>query len=117
MIMMMKKLTVAVAILAATLMMMAGCSSTPSQPTPAETPQPKAPEAITGSSALFKCYIAARGWAQDAQPFRAESVRPAVSKGQDGKALEWRTGFASPSMRSMAASSRSSSGKTRGRRN
>jgi hypothetical protein len=93
-----KKTAVAFAILAAALM--AGCSSTPSQPAPAETPQPKAPEAITGSSALFKCYISARGWGQDAQPFRAESVRLADSKGHDGKALEWRVGFASPSQRS-----------------
>jgi hypothetical protein len=73
---------------------MAGCSSEPSQPATAEKPQPKAPEAITGSSAFFKCYIPARGWAQDAQAYRAES---ADSKGRDGKAGEWRVGFASPS--------------------
>ena len=96
--MIMKKLTVALAILAAVLM--AGCSSEPSKPTTAEAPKPKAPEAITGSSAFFKCYIAARGWAQDAQPFRAESVAAADFKGRDGKAGEWRAGFASPSLRS-----------------
>lgn len=73
---------------------MAGCTSTPSTPATAEKPQPKAPEAITGSSAFYKCYIAARGWAPDAQGFRVES---ALSKGKDGKAGEWRTGFASPS--------------------
>src|SRR5208282_53539 len=88
---------VAVAILAAGLM--AGCSSEPSKPTTAEKPQPKAPEAITGSSAFYKCYISARGWAQDAQPYRVESHLDADSKGRDGKAGEWRAGFASPSQR------------------
>lgn len=72
---------------------MSGCSSGPSKPA-AETTQPKPPEAITGSSAFYKCYISARGWAQDAQPYRAES---AGSKSHDGKAGEWRVGFASPS--------------------
>jgi hypothetical protein len=94
----MKRRVVAVAILAAGLMM--GCSSKPSQPTTAESPQPKAPEALTGSSALFKCYIAARGWAPDAQPYRAESRITGSSKGRDGKAEEWRVGFASPTLHS-----------------
>src|ERR1700690_1533375 len=84
---------VIVAILAAA---MAGCSSAPTPSTTAEKPQPKAPEVITGSSAFYKCYIAARGWAPDAQPFRVES---AASKSADGKAGEWRSGFASPSRR------------------
>ena len=72
---------------------MAGCSSEPSKPAATETLQPKAPETITGSGALYKCYIAARGWAPDAQPYRAESSQ---SKSKDGKAGEWRVGFASP---------------------
>src|SRR5271169_3491067 len=77
--------------------LMAGCSSEPTKPAASETPKPKAPEAITGSSAFYKCYISARGWAQDAQPYRAESN---ISKTKDGKATEWRTGFASPSQHS-----------------
>ena len=81
-----KKLCVAILAVAA----MVGCSSAPT--TPAEKPQPKAPETLTGSGAFFKCYIAARGWAPDAQPFRAESSE---SKSKDGKAGEWRAGFAS----------------------
>jgi hypothetical protein len=82
-----------VAILAVAL---AGCSSAPTPSAPGEKPQPKAPETITGSGAFYKCYIAARGWAPDAQPFRVES---AASKTTDGKAGEWRSGFASPSRR------------------
>src|ERR1700674_486480 len=89
-----------VAILAAGLILMAGCSSEPSKPAPLETPQAKAPEAITGSSAFFKCYISARIWAADAQPYRVESYANADSKGRDGKAGEWRAGFASPSKHS-----------------
>jgi len=76
-----------VAILAAG---MAACSSEPAKQPTTESSQPKAPEQITGSSAFYKCYISARGWAPDAQPFRIES---AVSKGRDGKASEWRAGF------------------------
>jgi len=92
----MKKLFVV--ILAAGLM--AACSSAPSKPTTAETPQPKAPEAITGSSAFYKCYASAHLWVQDAQPYRVESQPTADSKGRDGKAGEWRVGFASPSLHS-----------------
>jgi hypothetical protein len=84
----MKKLFVA--ILAAGFM--AGCSSEPSKPATSDTSQPKPPETITGSGAFFKCYISARVWAVDAQPYRAES---AESKSRDGKAGEWRVGFAS----------------------
>ncbi len=71
---------------------MFGCSSEPSKPAAPQATQPKIPELITGSSAFFKCYIAARGWAQDAQPFRVEST---ASKTGDGKAGEWRSSFAS----------------------
>lgn len=75
---------------------MLGCSSEPSKPATAEKPQPKTPQAITGNSAFYKCYVAARGWAPDAQPYRVESQITADSKGRDGKAGAWRTGFASP---------------------
>lgn len=77
---------------------MLGCSSAPNPPA-AEKPQPKIPEAITGSSAFYKCYISARGWAADVQPYRVESEPTNDSKGRDGKAGEWRAGFASPSKR------------------
>ena len=74
---------------------LAACSSEPAKPTASETPQPKAPEAITGNSGFFKCYTSARLWAQDAQPYRVESQ---ASKSRDGKAAEWRAGFASPAL-------------------
>jgi len=88
----MKKLLLAILAIAA----LCGCSSQPSTPAASEPAQPKAPQLITGSSAFFKCYIAARGWATDAQPFRVESAQ---SKTGDGKAGEWRSGFASAAQR------------------
>ena len=79
---------------------MAACSSAPT-PAATEKPQPKIAEAITGSAAFYKCYISARGWAPDAQPYRIESEPTNDSKGRDGKAGEWRAGFASPSKRTI----------------
>jgi hypothetical protein len=95
----MKKLSLAILALA----FLAGCSSEPAKPAPAAKPQPqpKAPEAITGESALYKCYVPARGWAPDAQPFRVESEITGDFKGRDGKAGSWRAGFASPTQHSV----------------
>jgi len=93
----MRKISVAILALA----FLAGCSSEPSKPAPAEKPQPKAPEAITGESALYKCYVPARGWAPDAQPYRVESEITGDFKGRDGKAGSWRIGFASPARRTQ----------------
>ena len=72
---------------------LAGCSSPPSQP--AEKPQPKPAEFITGRMAFQRLYGAARGWAPDAQPFRLESQLTADGKGQGGKSAVWRGSFAS----------------------
>ena len=80
--------------------LLAGCSSEPAKPAAAEKPQPKAPQTTGGTSALYKCYIAARGWQQDAQPFRLDSEVTTGSNGHDGKAITWRAGFASPAARS-----------------
>jgi hypothetical protein len=81
------------------LLLMVGCSSEP--PKPAEKPQPKGPELVTGRTAFQKLYVAARGWARDAQPYRLESMGSADSKGADGKADVWRASFASASQRGV----------------
>jgi hypothetical protein len=73
--------------------MWAGCSSEPSAP--AEKPQPKPAEFISGRAAFQKLYGAAHGWAPDAQPFRIESHLTANCKGQGGNAAVWRASFAS----------------------
>lgn len=76
---------------------MTACSSQSSAPAPAEKPQPKVPELVTGRGGLQKSYIAARGWAPDAKPFRLESQTSADSKGKDGLSAIWRSSFASES--------------------
>jgi hypothetical protein len=78
------------------LLMVTGCTSGPSTPAPVEKPQPKPAEFVTGRSAFQKLYIAARGWARDAQPYRIESMITDDSKGKDGKSAVWRASFASP---------------------
>jgi hypothetical protein len=77
------------------LLVMAGCSSEPSPPVQTEKPQPKGPEFLTGRAAFQRVFIAARGWARDAQPYRIESMVTADSKGKDGKSAVWRASFAS----------------------
>jgi hypothetical protein len=92
----MKTLCVAVATVA--LLMLVGCSSEPSKP--AEKPQPKPPDFLTGRAAFQRLYAAARGRSVDAQPYRLESQITADAKGQDGKSAVWRASFASTSQRS-----------------
>lgn len=78
------------------LALLAGCSSEPRKPAEAEKPQPKTPEYVTGRTAFQKLYVAAHGWARDAQPYRLESQTSADWKGEDGKSAVWRASFASP---------------------
>lgn len=81
------------------LLALTACSSQPSQP--AETkPEVKAAELILARSAFQKVYVAARGWQQDAKPYRLESIVTTDGNGHDGKSAEWRGSFASATMRS-----------------
>ncbi len=89
----MKNVWAVIALLAVALL--AGCSSESSKP--AEKPQPKPPDFITGRSAFQRLYGVAHGWAPDAQPFRLESELTADCKGHDGKSAVWRASFASAS--------------------
>jgi hypothetical protein len=74
--------------------LLAGCNSNP--PKPAETkPEPKPPELLSGRSAFYKVFIAARNYAGDVKPFRVQSTPSLESNGQDGKAAIWTTSFAS----------------------
>jgi len=75
------------------LMCLIGCSSETTKP--AEKPEPKPPEFVTGRSAFQKIYVAARGWGRDAQPYRLESQGTADSDGKDGKSGVWRGWFGS----------------------
>ncbi len=81
------------------LAMLTACSSDSDKP--AETkPEVKGPELITARSAFQKLYVAARGWNQDAKPYRLESTASSDGNGQDGKWALWRCSFASPAQRS-----------------
>ncbi|HUA15446.1 MAG TPA: hypothetical protein VMG31_09120 [Verrucomicrobiae bacterium] len=81
------------------LTLLSGCTSQSSNPETAK-PEPKTPDLITARSAFQKVYVAARGWNQDAKPYRLESITTTDSNGHDGKSAMWRGSFASPAMRS-----------------
>ncbi len=97
----MKKLLMAMLGLMMGLMIMTGCSSQTATPTPAEKPQPKPAEFVTGRVAFQRLLIAARGWARDAQPYRLESIITDDAKGKEGKSGIWRASFASPAQRGV----------------
>lgn len=82
------------------LSLLTACSSEPGKPTEPAKPAVKAPELITGRSAFQKVYVAARGWQQDAKPYRLEATVTSDGNGQDGKWAVWRGSFASPAQRS-----------------
>jgi hypothetical protein len=87
------------AIIMALLGLMSACSSEPEKPAEPAKPEVKGPELITARSAFQKLYVAARGWNQDAQPYRIESMATSDGNGHDGKWAIWRCSFASPSKR------------------
>lgn len=95
----------AVAICAAALLLLvlAACSSEPSKPAEPAKPEVKPAELITARSAFQKLYVAARGWNQDAKPYRLESSVTTDGNGHDGKAAIWRASFGSAAMRSGKA--------------
>jgi len=95
----MKKLLMLMATLSLTALI--GCSSAPTKSTPAEKPQPKGPEFALARTAFQKTYVAARGWAPDAKPFRLESVNTTDSTGKDGKSSVWRASYASAAQKEV----------------
>lgn len=81
-------------ILFLTLALLAACNSNTSKP--AETkPEPKPPELLTGRSAFYKVFIAARNYAADVKPFRVASTLTTDGDGHDGKSAIWTSSFAS----------------------
>lgn len=79
------------------LVTLAGCSSNQ----PAEKPQPKPTEFQTGRPIFQQVYVAAHGWARDAQPIRLQSQVTPGDKDRDGKAAVWSGYFGSPSLRGV----------------
>lgn len=82
------------------LAMLTACSSDSGKPAETAKPEVKGPELITARSAFQKLYVAARGWNQDAKPYRLDSTATSDGKGQDGKWALWRCSFASATQRS-----------------
>jgi hypothetical protein len=82
------------------LLLLSACTSESSKPAETGKPEAKGPELITARSAFQKLYVAARGWNQDAKPYRIDSVPTSDGNGHDGKWAVWHGGFASPSRRS-----------------
>lgn len=81
------------------LALLAGCTSDSGKPAEPAKPENKGPELISARSAFQKLYVAARGWNQDARPYRLSSSATSDGKGQDGKWAVWRGSFGSPAMR------------------
>lgn len=79
--------------------LLTGCSSEPEKPAEQAKPEVKGPELLTARSAFQKTFIAARGWNQDAKPYRIESIATSDGNGRDGKWAVWRAGFASATQR------------------
>lgn len=81
------------------LLFLSACSSESNKPAEEAKPEVKGPELVTARSGFQKVYVAARGWNQDARPYRLESVVTSDGNGRDGKWAVWRGGFASPAAR------------------
>lgn len=79
--------------------LLTACSSDSGKPTETEKPEAKGPELISGRSAFQKSYVAARGWNQDAKPYRLDATATSDGNGHDGKWAVWRGSFASATQR------------------
>ncbi|MGH9530446.1 MAG: hypothetical protein ACRD2S_11075 [Terriglobales bacterium] len=79
------------------LVLLSGCSSPSSEPP--QTPQ--AAQFQTGRTIFQQLYVAAHGWAPDAQPIRLQSQVTPGDKDRDGKAAVWTGYFGSPSLRGV----------------
>jgi len=82
------------------LSLLPACSSQSNQPAEPEKVEKKGPELLTARSAFQKLYVAARGWNQDAKPYRLASTATSDGNGHDGKWAVWSGSFASPAQRS-----------------
>jgi hypothetical protein len=82
------------------LALLTACSSDSDKPAETAKPEVKGPELITARSAFQKLYVAARGWNQDAKPYRIDATATSDGNGQDGKWAVWRSSFASAAQRS-----------------
>ncbi|MEO7652400.1 MAG: hypothetical protein ABIZ80_18195 [Bryobacteraceae bacterium] len=85
-------------VLAASLVFVSACSEAPKVSEKKKEPEPPA-EPVSGSSAFFKMYTAARGWAGDVQGLQMISIHLPEVKSVPGKSGAWRVMFVSQSMK------------------
>jgi hypothetical protein len=79
-------------------LLLAGCSSQPEKP--AESKQKEAekpPEAVTGQSAFWKMFMAARTWAPDVQVLNLRNIPLEQVKSEPGKSGAWEATFVASS--------------------
>lgn len=75
-----------------------GCSEAPKeQPKTAEKKQEAPPEPVSGNTAFFRMFTAARGWAPDVEILRNSSIHLQGVPKVPGKAAAWQATFVSPS--------------------
>jgi hypothetical protein len=80
------------------ILVLAGCTSEAPKPVkPVEEP----PKAITGRSAFYKMFPAARVWSADAQGIQLKSLALQEVQGPPGTAGAWQAIFVSPSLHKM----------------
>lgn len=76
-------------------LVLAGCSSTPTETTKAAPP--KAPEPMTGRQAIQSTFPTARGWSTDATLLRVRNLNLSGYPSAEGKAMAWEITYVSPS--------------------
>ena len=86
-------------------LLLVACDSEPEKPQEKAGTAPKAAanQYETGRVAFQKCFLQARLWAADAQPFRLQSQYTKDAPVEQGKAGVWEASFASASRRGMKA--------------
>jgi hypothetical protein len=90
-----------VSAMAVALLLVAGCSQTnkPSVVDESKAPAPKGPpEPVTGKTAFWEMYVAARHWTTDIVTLRLTPKEVPGFKNEAGKAAMWEAMFASPSL-------------------
>src|SRR5688572_5086441 len=81
-------------LLAAPLVVFAGCSEAPKA---VKKEEKKPAEPVTGRFAFFQMYGSARRWAPDMQCLRLRNIRLEQVKAEPGKSGAWEATFVSPS--------------------
>jgi hypothetical protein len=82
-------------------LLLAACSSEAPRQAADPTPEPAAPEPVTGQTGFFEMYKLARNWAKDLQGLRINSINHIDVKSQPGKAPIWEAVFVSPMKKEM----------------